>query len=195
MGPAQVVDSLRGSAPAPIGWARHPLGGRTREHAWTERPTPPPAPGASNQIGQNLPIPLGRTHKRTLSPATTVVPPRPLLPRRWLGRSFPSPPTSPRPRRRTGIPPQTALIRRRLLLRYRARATRPPRPSLGCPARTARVRRPPLLRATATRVLAARWAHRPRWGIASRRRLRLHPAPPAYRVARPRTVRLRRRPT
>jgi hypothetical protein len=166
MGPAQVVDSLRGSAPAPIGWARRPPGGHTREHAWTERLTPPPAPGASNQISQNLPIPQGRTRRRTLSQATTVVPPGPLLPRRWPGRSLRNLPPSPWQRRRAASPPETALVLRRRLLR-----------------------------ATATPVLAARQARRPRWGIANRRRPRLHPAPLTCRVVRPGAVRPGRRPT
>jgi hypothetical protein len=134
-----------------------------REHAWTERLTPPPAPGASNQIGQNPSIPLSRTHGRTLSRATTVIPPRHLLrPSRWLGRWFPSLPSG---------------------------------PLAGCPARTTRVRRPPPLRSIVTAVPAAQRTSRTRWGIAASRRLRPHPVPLACRVARPRTVRLGRRPT
>ena len=78
MGPAQVVDRpCRGSPPASIGWGRRPSGGRTRELAWTERPTPPTGPGAWNQINQNLPDLPGPTRvPRRPAPRRRVVPGR-----------------------------------------------------------------------------------------------------------------------
>gem|GEM_PF-6015796 len=163
MGPAQVVDSLRGSAPAPIGWARRPPGGHTREHAWRGRPTPPPALGVSNQTSQSLPIPQSRTRGRTLSPATTVAPPRPLLPRRRPGRSSRNLLPSPRQQRRTASrrprlhpAPLTCRVARPGRIRPRRRPTLVDRPRAsqpGSPSATSR------LRSSACRMWERRQSH------------------------------------
>jgi hypothetical protein len=102
MGPCQVADGCRGSAPAPIGWARRPSGGRTRELAWTERPTPPPGQGASTPIARNHPSRPGRPrHPVPTRPGT----PRPLhRPACWT----PSAPARPHSRRCRHRPPTTA---------------------------------------------------------------------------------------
>src|SRR5215211_4604035 len=57
--------ACRGSVPASIGWAQRPSGGRTRELAWTRRPTPPPGQDVSNQTDQNQPNRPDRTRRRT----------------------------------------------------------------------------------------------------------------------------------
>jgi hypothetical protein len=129
MGPSQVVDGLRRSVSAPIGWAQRPSGGRTRELAWTSRPTPPPGQGVSNPTGQSRPNHPGRTCLRT---------------RR-------------RPRRRTSARRRRARPRRRPAgsrptdparpLRHRVPATVVPRRLLGRPATIAPTpgpMRPPL---------------------------------------------------
>src|ERR687897_1002873 len=145
MGPVQVVDSLRGSAPAPIGWARRPPGGHTREHAGTERPPPPPAPGVSNQILQNRPIRPGRIPRRTPGPTTAAAPVRLLLvPPRRLGSS-PTLLPSPRCRGRTMSCPEVGPVRSRAS-RYLARGIELPSRPAGCPGRTTRPRRRQRLR-------------------------------------------------
>jgi hypothetical protein len=116
MGPSQVVDSLRRSVPASIGWAQRPPGGRTRELAWTRRPTPPPGQGPSHQTRQNRPNRPGRTRRRT------SVRRRPARPRRWPGGSRPS--AQARPLRRR-VP---ATVLRRRLLRRPATPTPTPGP-------------------------------------------------------------------
>src|ERR687898_2786684 len=59
MGPVQVVDSLRGSAPAPIGWARRPPGG-PHEGACVDRTTDPtPHPGRLQPDRPEPPDPPG----------------------------------------------------------------------------------------------------------------------------------------
>src|SRR5918993_3346920 len=59
MGPVQVVDSLRGSAPAPIGWARRPPGG-PHEGACVDRTTDPtPRPGRLQPDPPEPPDPPG----------------------------------------------------------------------------------------------------------------------------------------
>ena len=94
MGPAQVVDSLRGSAPAPIGWARRPPGG-PHEGACVDRTTDPtPGPGRLQPDPPEPPDPPGRTRRRTLSPATTVVPPA-LSSSPWPSRVVAADPPSP----------------------------------------------------------------------------------------------------
>ena len=74
MGPSQVVDNAcRGSAPAPIGWARRPSGGRTRELAWTERPTPPPARAPrAGPPGTSRSARLGATLRHRFAPAPRI---------------------------------------------------------------------------------------------------------------------------
>ena len=96
-GRSQVVDKGgRGSPPAPIGWARCPSGGRTRELAWTDRPTPSPGPGVSHQTARsppNLPgrIPwrlVRRTAVQLRSPVVRAASARTLsslLPEPWAG--------------------------------------------------------------------------------------------------------------
>src|SRR5215207_2978692 len=59
MGPVQVMDSLRGSAPAPIGWARRPPGG-PHEGACVDRTTDPtPRPGRLQPDRPEPPDPPG----------------------------------------------------------------------------------------------------------------------------------------
>ncbi len=158
MGAAQVVDSLRGSASAPIGWARRPpRGAHTREHAWTERPIPPPARDACDQIAQNRPTPPGRTRPRTPPPARTFLR-RLLAPLRQRSSSGPSVLAGPRPRGRTTGTSGALLIRNQ--------AVHSPTRIVG---------------------LASRLSVRPGRSPSPRRCLRLRPtAPPASRVQRPR---------
>ena len=59
MGPSQVVDGCRGSAPAPIGWARRPSGG-PHEGACVDRTTDPtPGPGRLEPDRPEPPEPPG----------------------------------------------------------------------------------------------------------------------------------------
>jgi hypothetical protein len=76
MGRSRAGDGLRRSVPAPIGWAQRPSGGRTRELAWTSRPTPPPGQGVSSQTAQNQPNRPGRTQRRTPARRRPAPPPR-----------------------------------------------------------------------------------------------------------------------
>jgi hypothetical protein len=149
MGPSQVADGCRGSAPAPIGWARRPSGGRTRELAWTERPTPPPGKGASTPIARNHPSRPGRPrHLTPTRPGTTRALHRPAC---WT----PSAPARPHSRRRRHRPPTTA-ARASESLRH-PRPTRRVR-SIAPPLSRTRLRLPP-------RPLGRRWASQSRRSV------------------------------
>jgi hypothetical protein len=103
--------ACRGSVPASIGWAQRPSGGRTRELAWTRRPTPPPGQGVSNQTRRNRPNPPDRTHRRGPAHRTPV-------------RRSPAPPSRrPASSRRTGPPRPRLLV---LPLRRPLRSLRRP---------------------------------------------------------------------
>jgi hypothetical protein len=194
MGAAQVVDGLRGSASAPIGWARRPPGGHTREHAWTERPIPPPARDACDQITQSRPIPPRRIRRRTPPPARTSRRRR-LAPLRSPSGSGPSVlaarsptrvvrPASRLTSRLAGRPGRTCSLRRCPRLRPTAPpASRGRRPSLqvrrqkraGDQRRRVRRRPPRSLRPGARRTLGNRitWGRSPRLDRRSRSRSRV----------------------
>ena len=193
MGPVQVVDSLRGSAPAPIGWARRPPGG-PHEGACVDRTTdptprtgrlPPDRPEPPDPPGSDPPEDAGSSDGESSGPP----PARPAEPA-VAGPERPAPeaPTAPPVRERQrrarpgagdwsavlrtggrGMPrardPRTTWGRR---LRDRpARRRRPRQVRVGRPTRIRRPRPPPDLRAkrqrTSRRAAQALTARLDRW--------------------------------